>query len=251
MAEFIIQGRKLEDGNIIPAQDFGYSVIEAIEFEKWFYKRDPRHSFRLADFRSFKNNCQDEIGIYPVGSVEFVLDYFKYCHGIDHIAPINIPPQLEPFANRKIEKMYDISALTITEPKFIKSITRIKGHSEIVRETKPFPRDDYLVSDLIDIESEWRCFIYNGALYDAKCYSQMVQPFGRAPDLEVVKKMIEAYTQSPKAYTLDVCVDTEGRTSILEVHNFFSCGLYGFDYYSVYLSMLVAGIRWQIEQSKK
>lgn len=46
--------------------------------------------------------------------------------------------------------------------------------------------------------------------------------------------MVEEYSKnnSPIAYTLDVgihFVDNNLVTSLIEVHDFFSCGLYGFD----------------------
>ncbi len=248
MAEFIIQSNKLDNGNFLPAHDFGYSVIEAVQYEKWIYNGNSRHGFKLTSLSSFKP-IRDEVNIYPVGSVEFVLDYFKFCHGIENIAPINIPPQLDQFTNRKIERVYNLRSLTTSEPQFIKSMTKIKGHSEIVEGTREFPYDHYLVSDMLDIKAEWRCFVYRGKLLDAKCYSYTDSPFC-APDLYVIHDMISAYKPSPTAYTLDVCVDSSGRTSIIEVHNFFSCGLYGFNDYGNYLQMLIAAIRWQIEQSK-
>jgi len=39
--------------------------------------------------------------------------------------------------------------------------------------------------------------------------------------------MIKAYTKAPVAHTLDVAI-SGGETVIIEVHDFFSCGLYGF-----------------------
>jgi hypothetical protein len=51
----------------------------------------------------------------------------------------------------------------------------------------------------------------------------------------VIKEMIADYKSAPVAYTLDVAVcdshtfaDDIG-TVVIEVHDFFSCGLYGFN----------------------
>lgn len=250
MARFYIQGKLLPDGNIIPAHDFGYAALEAVEYDKWYFGANSRHDYKLTHFKSFK--CCDDPDIIPVGSVEYVLDFLKVHHGIEHVNPIGIPPVLDQFANRELERVPGLSSLTTLQPVFIKSLTQIKGgFQDIIKGTREFPYDDYLVSDVIDIESEWRCFVYNGNLLDIKCYSHSLSSFGRVPDLNTILFMISKYYSCPKAYTLDVCVDKQGKTSILEVHNFFSCGLYGFEYSSLYLNMLIAGIKWQIEQSKR
>ena len=50
------------------------------------------------------------------------------------------------------------------------------------------------------------------------------------PDVRRIKDMINTYTlynQSPIAYTLDIGINDKG-TFIIEIHDFFSCGLYGF-----------------------
>lgn len=41
--------------------------------------------------------------------------------------------------------------------------------------------------------------------------------------------MIEGFKEAPEAYTIDVGVTSDGNTVLIEVHDFFSCGLYGFD----------------------
>jgi hypothetical protein len=251
MAEFIIQGTKLENGTIIPAQDYGYTAIEAINFDQW-YHGDKRHSFQIVEFESFDSFAENK-NVIPIGSVEFVQSYFSHCHGIECVRPLNIPRELEPFANRKIEKLYGITEVSFEEDKIVKSMTGIKKFCSLIsaeRGTTILPKDDYVISDLLDIESEWRCFVYRGKLIDAKCYSYTRTPFC-IPDRYLIIDMIRAYKSSPTAYTLDVCVDLYNKTSILEVHNFFSCGLYGFNDYEAYLSMIISGIRWQIDQSRE
>jgi len=52
--------------------------------------------------------------------------------------------------------------------------------------------------------------------------------------------MIIAYTDAPRAYTLDVGINVFG-TTIIEVHPFVSCGLYGFHDLKVLPQMFLAG----------
>jgi hypothetical protein len=246
MKTFLIQGQKLGSGTIIPAHDFGFTVIEAIKFEEWLQQQKVYdYDFLNCETLDMKlgNDC------IPVGSVEFVLSFFKNSFEINNIIPVNIPKELDGFTNRKIERIKNISSLETDCPKFIKSMTGIKKYSSIINEygLSKFPEDDYLVSEMIDIASEWRCFVYNGVLLDSKCYSFYKSPF-IVPNINVINNIIKKYKNCPKAYTLDVCVGIDGKTSILEVHNFFSCGLYGFNDYSNYLKMLIDGIKWELNR---
>ena len=45
------------------------------------------------------------------------------------------------------------------------------------------------------------------------------------PNIDKINKMI--FKSAPVAYTLDVAI-CDGATVVIEVHDFFSCGLYGF-----------------------
>lgn len=82
-----------------------------------------------------------------------------------------------------------------------------------------------------DIVSEWRVFIdkkdMRGPVIGCECYSGDPIAF---PKADRIRQFIEAYTLSPEIYTLDVMVDKFGNTWVVECHEFFSCGLYGFEY---------------------
>ena len=48
------------------------------------------------------------------------------------------------------------------------------------------------------------------------------------PDIKEIENMIKDYgKEAPPAYTIDVGVNDDG-TFLIEIHDFFSCGLYGF-----------------------
>ncbi len=63
----------------------------------------------------------------------------------------------------------------------------------------------------------------NGELVGLQNYSG---DFVNFPDVKKINKMISVYA-GPVAYTLDVGINSRG-TFVVEVHDFFSCGLYGF-----------------------
>jgi hypothetical protein len=58
--------------------------------------------------------------------------------------------------------------------------------------------------------------------------------------------MIKAYKSAPIAYTLDIGI-TDYDTIVIECHDFFSCGLYGFANHAIYPNMLYKWF-WQYIQ---
>lgn len=105
-----------------------------------------------------------------------------------------------------------------------------------------------------DIVSEWRIFVdkkdIRGAVVGCECYSGDPIAFPRA---DRIRQFIDAYTLSPDIYTLDVMVDKFGNTWVVECHEFFSCGLYGFEYinYPNMVSRAWFAIRQRIEASMR
>jgi len=109
----------------------------------------------------------------------------------------------------------------INGKKFVKSNDTIKSFTELCDRA---PVGNYQISDIIDIDSEWRTFVYDGKMVGLQNYSGRFDIF---PDVDKINTMIKTYTTQPIAYTLDVAI-SGGETAIIEVHDFFSCGLYGF-----------------------
>jgi hypothetical protein len=62
------------------------------------------------------------------------------------------------------------------------------------------------------------------------------------PDVQKINtEMIPAYKSAPVAYTLDIGIIrrlSDFDTVVIECHDFFSCGLYGFADHKVYPHML-------------
>lgn len=67
--------------------------------------------------------------------------------------------------------------------------------------------------------------MYNNKLVGLQNYSGEFDIF---PNVNKIKEMISVYNSQPVAYTLDVAITEGNDTVIIEVHDFFSCGLYGF-----------------------
>ncbi|MMZ69105.1 hypothetical protein D1872_318800 [compost metagenome] len=67
------------------------------------------------------------------------------------------------------------------------------------------------------------------------------------PDVELIKQMAASYSTSPEAYTLDVGVNHKEGTFLIEVHNMFSVGTYGFSENRLLPQMFIAGFKHLIK----
>lgn len=218
--------------------DFSFHLKEAVKYNNWFFDRKTFELFM--DYELENDILIDNKFFIPIGSVEYVLEYYKNNFGIKNIEPINIPRELKKheFLKRRIftgDKKEEIISLP-TDRYFIKDISKIKGSTDIVTFLEIPNSKNILASEEIKIQSEWRCFVFNGELLDIRGY--LINYFS-FPNVDEIRKMIRSYKNSPKAYTLDVAVTEEGDTVLIEVHDFFSCGLYGFMDYKVLPYMYV------------
>jgi len=197
------------DGRV--RHDFSFTLLESIEYQKWLNK-DNSIEVQFTDEKTI-SDC------VPIGSVEFVSKYlYDYYELIPK--PINIPFELmdNKWTGRNV--INGIEKDIIGE-KFVKSNDKIKSFTEICNSA---PKGNYQISDVINIDSEWRAFVYNGKLVGIQNYSGEFDIF---PDVNKIRKMINTYKNQPIAYTLDVAI-SKGNTVIIEIHDFFSVGLYGF-----------------------
>lgn len=224
MVRFKIQSKSLHRSEKRPAYDFCFHLLEAIEYHNWINNNQEMRYDLTPMFAAMNNN------MIPIGSVEFVHSYMNWFN-IPIPPPINIPRQLQSILYTGRNVHYG-GVQSISECSFVKSATKIKGFTGIVDPAEPrlveLIDDTYLVSEIIDIESEWRGFVHNGKLVDIRNYSGDPQIF---PDVSAVGEMINAWRDAPIAYTIDVAIclrNYKRATVLIECHNFYSCGLYGF-----------------------
>jgi len=202
------------DGKV--KHDFSFTLLESIEYQNWL-RNDKSFQFCFTDEKTYP-------GYIPIGSVEFVCKYlYDYYNLIPK--PKNIPIELIDYqwTGRNV---INGTEKDIIGEKFVKSNDKIKSFTEICITA---PKGNYQISDIIDIQSEWRAFVYEGKLVGLQNYSGEFDIF---PNVEKIKVMINTYKSQPIAYTLDVSI-SNNNTVIIEVHDFFSCGLYGFSNHRV------------------
>ena len=222
--------------------DFVLEVLNAVDFANWYANKIVYRGIIVSDVNMLGGFTESTI---PIGSVEFVENYYTNVAKLQGIKPVNIPFELFDYAKRKV--WYGTENEEILSNLFCKSADKIKKFNEIVTPSTKLEKGNYLFSEVIEnIDSEWRCFVLRGELLAVHNY---INSLGIYPDLEEIKRMIKAY-KGLDAYTLDVGVSIDRGTFVIEVHDFFSCGLYGFNNYTKLLQMLIASHNQKLRVNK-
>jgi hypothetical protein len=95
-----------------------------------------------------------------------------------------------------------------------------------------------LLSEVINIVSEYRCFVHLGKLVGSKNYTG---DFTKNIDYSIVEQAIKDYNNQPLAYTLDFAVTDKGETTLIEINDGFALGSYGLNPI-IYTKMIMS--RW-------
>lgn len=224
--------------------DFAFQLLESIRFRNWWNK-GKKFEKTIVKYVEYNDDIPEPDDIYPmpfkpfhkgytpIGSVEFVTDYLNHFYGIIP-KPINVPPELalRGFTQRHLFNGDEKVAENLNGRWFVKTMDKIKGFDVVFEldvnhyQNQNLPKGNYQYSKYRTIDSEWRAFVYNKKLVGLQNYCGEFTVF---PNVEKIKLMIAAYKSAPIAYTLDIGVEAEhDLTFVIEVHDFFSCGLYGF-----------------------
>ena len=229
--------------------DFAFTLLEAVRFRNWLEHTsnitvkyiNTKETDTIFEFKPMHKNY------VPIGSVEFVSAHLNHFYGLTP-KPINVPVELFPLTNREIWNGGNMSLEGLKGRWFVKSNDKIKDVAKIVEDPDILsvpPDGNYQISEYITIDSEWRAFVYKGKLVGLQHY---VGEFTMFPNVFLINMMIKDYKSAPVAYTLDVGVYNHCDTFVIEVHDFFSCGLYGFSDLSKLPSMFY---RWYTKYINK
>jgi hypothetical protein len=237
--------------------DFSFTLLESIRYNNW-YKNNNNIKYKFVNifdivepddiypmpFKPFHKNY------VPIGSVEFVTDFLVHFYNI-WPKPINVPEELFHYAGREIYNGNSFSLKYLNGKFFFKSNDKIKGYSGFYDSGIPteIPQGNYQISEFIpDIISEWRAFVFQRKLVGLQNYSG---DFTRFPNIPVINGMIEKYKSSPVAYTLDIGISYDKGTFVIECHDYFSVGLYGFSDHKLLPWMFHNWFREYIKKSNK
>jgi len=170
-----------------------------------------------------------------IGSVEATKSFFDFI-GVTTPKYLGYPSSLKKFIGRNITET-TIAEIKNQYPFFVKPKNEVKLFTgSLVESDKQFDilkkymgaydSLEVFLSDPINIESEYRCFVHKGKLKGIQYY---LGDYRIYPDYKVIEEMINSYDNSPIAYTLDVAVTDEGQVVLIEVNDMWAIGSYGFD----------------------
>lgn len=238
--------------------DFVFEMEHAIDYYTW--KEPGTMTCKYISIEQLEE--WEGLGEYiPVGTIEFVYKFIDTqikTNGSKEICPLNVPVELFPYAGRNIynfsldsvdsrikvyEKLKEKDVIWIKSNDQIKSPNNGPYSPQNIIDKSLFPDGEYQISeDVDDLVSEYRCFVYNDRLVGIQYYSGEFTCF---PDVSQIMSILTDYQYSygygsaPQAFTLDVGVTKTNKTIVMEVHEFYSCGLYGFSDYNVLPYMFV------------
>lgn len=184
-----------------------------------------------------------------VGCIETTNKYFER-FGLPPKRAINIPDELHHpfFLQRKVwtTTMKNFRNNVPKLPVFIKPDGRAKEfiagvmtRPDTVYAFKDVPDDSpVLLSEVVNMLSEWRCYVINGEVRGVKHYSG--DPW-LIPDKHIVQLAVKQWKSQPSAYAIDFAVLENGRTALVEANDGWSLGNYGLEH-TVYAKLL--STRW-------
>lgn len=158
----------------------------------------------------------------PVGTVEDTLKFYEYHHD-RLLLPINLDT-LDIDLKRKV---FRGEHSDIPMGWFHKEANLLKGEYTGIRDRWiPLPKDlrEYIISEPLELLAEWRCFIHKGAWVGMQQYQGN---FRLHPDIKQVEDLLKELNLT-RSYALDIGVDEKGVVYLIEIHDFYSCGLYGY-----------------------
>lgn len=165
--------------------------------------------------------------------------------GIERADEIEYPESLRSYLNRKVWKstLNEIIRKEQTNL-FIKPVETKLFQGKVISEFKDFiglhfdQEVEVWCSDVVNVVTEWRCFVRYGELFDVRYYKGA---WNSQLNTELVKQAISEYIDQPAAFCLDFGVDEAGKHYLIEVNDGHSLGSYGMGAIS-YAKLLSA--RW-------
>lgn len=220
MADILLQS----DDNVL---DLEYKIVKEI-----LNRTKYLHTYQEMNIEQLRNKNIIKDGLVPIGTIEFVTEYLNRTEGFIKENPIEIPVYLrtEEFLKRKysIVSFDDIPKDT---QYFIKNVSTLKSMAQVTSfETLTGLSEEdktslYQVSEPIDIKSEYRVYVIGHEIQNIVNYNGDCTLF---PDIRLLTKAIQLIKyneQYLRSYTIDIMISNRG-TSLIEIHNFTSVGLY-------------------------
>jgi len=190
---------------------------------------DNAQDIRLTSFEEVQSGKFDMLirNNLFVGSVEFMTEVFKRIDKVVH--------SMNPSQSHIIAKISDVKPIISEGEKlFIKSVGS-KVISGLVYDTMTlsnldkYPQDTEIYVSLPfknKIITEWRCYVRNKTIIDARNYSG---DFSVTPDFNYAENIVANNKDYPSAYTIDIALMDNGKTEVIEYNDMWAIGNYGID----------------------
>ena len=197
------------------------------------------HQYTTMSLEEIKERSTLKEEAVPVGSIQFVQEYLSARHNMHHMNAIEVPSVLrhDKFLKRRYS-LIEKSELPRTGYHFTKYASGLKDFYHVgtpdtlKRDVGTLNLKDgiYQVSEVVEILSEYRCFISQDEILGIQFYNGDCTVLPSAKDVELLKEMVIRYTVDktrPLAYTLDVAMIKDRGLAVIECHPHTSVGLYG------------------------
>jgi hypothetical protein len=223
------------------------TYIAEYGFKKLDYNIESFTTDDIAGFEEYKELLRMDIFVGGTQTLLNVMDVL----GVKRPGTYNPHVYLKKFCNRNIfeSNIKNIKEYFKTEynPIFIKPLLDNKlfdgfvaqSNLDFIKLHNIDDNVDILVSDVIKIRSEYRCFVHMRNLVDVKLYAGDWEVL---PNFDTIRRAIWNFKGQPIAYTLDFAVTETGETSLIEINDAYSLGYCGI-HPSSYCKMLED--RWQ------
>lgn len=211
----------------------------------------------ISDIDMVKSKCTKQI--IPIGDLEFMRKALNHLGASDKaLTPIEVPDCLLEFVGRLYSKYTGKELLGMPkefrEKHFIKDVDHLKKFNNLLYLGNDIanmiePDTNYSVSSIVEFDSEFRVFAHRGEVKAVQNYLGDVLAFPKKSVILACIERLSKYMPELKSYTLDIGV-RDLVTCVIEVHNFVSCGLYGFCD-EVLLDMMADGVEYELNYGRK
>ena len=203
---------QVDKENGIPINDFTYQAYDAIKFMNWACSHELEPIYAHCQFACLEQLQKWEGAVY------------------EHHVPIGT---IE-FVHTYMEKLGKEIPKPINVPE---SLFTFAGRGIVNGSIK-----------------EFRLFVFNKEIRGISVHlvdnSNLFNPYDGLDEC-FCKRVVEAYTDSPIAYVLDIGVRENGENIVIECHNFYSCGIYGWSNYAAYINMITEWWKQYISEAPR
>ena len=265
---YLIQSyNKLYDGEVEALKDEKRYIKELLDTSPYNITNYFIGTANIYDLKYIENIDEHWI---PIGSLEFVGEFLNKIGLSKHMEPIEIPSFLRTneFLNRKYKIVNYNDLLKLNGKHFIKNISKLKSFTSIIDfdvtniedtdliKVEDYKNHKYSVQEIKEFNAEYRILVNDSEVVAVQYYNgnnPLLFPNAKFVQNIVSKMMIhkQLYGEElPRSYTIDIGVDKNNINYLLEIHNFISCGTYGFQS-SELLNMYQNGINFEIDRQKR